>query len=994
MIRLRTVTRLGLMWVVWSVMSGTALAQNTGIAGVVRDTSGAVLPGVTVDAASPALIEKVRTVVTNGQGAYSVVGLQPGVYAVTFTLPGFSVVRREGVELTGSFTATVNVEMRVGALEETITVTGESPIVDTRNVVQQRVVDAEVRDALPTGRHTIAITELIPGITTTGSGHPTGHDVAGIAAARGGAMIHGSRVNDFAMQLDGAPSTLGGATTSAAWQADPLEVQEFVFETSGISAEHAAGGVRVNIIPREGGNRYTGSLYGAFSNDELQANNISQRLIDLGLSTPNPFTKHWDVNVASGGPVKRDRLWYYASVRNWGKDEQVAGMFRMIDPRAFVFDPSRGAEGNADLSKPAFNVERNSAYGGRMTWQATEKNKFGLYVANQPRGLGPQGGNSSNCACAAAITGTISYEGGYIQPNKRNSMFMGTWKAPVTSKVLIEALVSDSLYHTRREPGPENQYMWDEGIVQVTDVGTGYSFRSKVGASDNQFWFHDAAKASVSYVTGSHSTKFGAQYEWGGSRTEDVRRPGGMTYSLRNGVPISVTIFNEPHQQEVLFRKVALFAQDQWTFGRFAVNGGLRFDQHIGSVPDTQFSGPSVFAPFQKWPAVENTPNWKDISPRFGVAYDLFGDGKTAFKYTVNRYVVNEGTTFVANENPLRFNLSANRPWNDLNRDFIPQENELGSLSNTAFGTAATTRSVDDAIREGWGVRQNNWEMSAGVQRQLISNVAVNLAYTRRWYSNFFVTDNRAVTPADFSEYCITAPTDNRLGDVSGSRICGLYDITPAARVRRPDVLQTSADNYGTASETWEGIDLTVTARVLRRVTVQGGLNSGTQGNNRNTCFVVDSPEEMRFCDINVPWRNSVKFLGSIDLPWDVNLGATFQQLPQPEVLADFTVTNAMIASGVVQFVDRTRTSFSGGSARVGLIQPGTRFLPDLYQVDLRLTKGFRFRGARGRLAVDMANLLNGNAIQRQNNTYGSSWQRPTYILEGRVIKPGFTLEF
>ncbi len=516
MVQSRVLVCVGVLCVSWWLVPAAVLAQNTGIAGVVRDTSGAVMPGVTVDAASPALIEKVRSVVSDTQGLYSIIDLRPGVYTVTFTLPGFTTVKREGVELIGAFTATVNAELRVGAVQETITVTGETPTVDTHNVVQQRVVTGAERAQLPTGRHTISITELIPGVTTTGSGHPTGHDVAGIAAQRGAAMIHGSRTNDFASQIDGAPSTLGGNTASSSWQADPLEVQEMVFETGGIAAEQAAGGVRVNVLPKEGGNRFTGSAYYSFTNEDLQANNIDEELIALGLTTPNSFQRHHDLNIAGGGPINRDRLWFFSSLRNWGKAEQVAGMFRMIDPRAFVFDPRLGVAGNADPTKPAYNTESNRSYGTRLTWQATQRNKFGFYVANQPRGLGPQDGNEEGCACAAAITGLISYEAGYIQPNKRNSMVIGTWKAPITSRVLVEAGVSTSLIHTAREPGPENQYMWDENIITVTDLGTGYSFRSKQGAADHVYWTHHSARTAVSYVPGAHTVKFGVQVPMGG----------------------------------------------------------------------------------------------------------------------------------------------------------------------------------------------------------------------------------------------------------------------------------------------------------------------------------------------------------------------------------------------------------------------------------------------------------------------------------------------
>jgi hypothetical protein len=249
------------------------------------------------------------------------------------------------------------------------------------------------------------------------------------------------------------------------------------------------------------------------------------------------------------------------------------------------------------------------------------------------------------------------------------------------------------------------------------------------------------------------------------------------------------------------------------------------------------------------------------------------------------------------------------------------------------------------------------------------------------------------VSPSDYDEFCITAPTDARLGSTSGSRVCGLFDITPAARARTPDNLVTGVSDYATQKERWQGIDLNLSARLAHRVTLSGGVNSGTQGNQISTCFVVDSPGSMRFCDVNPPWQTFIKFLGSVDLGWGINAGATYQHIPGPPITAAYTVTSAQIGS-VVQFLNPARTTFSGGSSVVALVSPSAMYNEALNQVDVRLAKTFKYRSLRGRLTVDIGNLLNANAVQAQNNTYGASWQKPTYLLVGRLISPGLLIEF
>ena len=292
------------------LVPATGWAQNVGLAGRVTDETGGVLPGVTVEVRSPVMIEQVRTAVTGGGGLFTIIDLRPGEYSVTFLLPGFQTLVRDGIVLSGSVIATVNAELQVGALEETITVTGDSPAVDIRNVVQETALDTETRRLLPTGRSLTQMAELIPGVTVS-----VGHDVGGTELNRGASMIHGSRAQDYTMQFDGTRTARGGSGTNGVRNIDPGEVAEFQYETSAISAETSQGGVRANMIPKEGGNTFSGSFITSYSNDSFQTDNTTQQLIDAGLPEASKVTLIRDINLSLGGPISDDRLWYFSSMR-------------------------------------------------------------------------------------------------------------------------------------------------------------------------------------------------------------------------------------------------------------------------------------------------------------------------------------------------------------------------------------------------------------------------------------------------------------------------------------------------------------------------------------------------------------------------------------------------------------------------------------------------------------------------------------------------------
>ena len=354
------------------VVPSAAYAQAS-ITGVVKDTSGAVLPGVTVEAASPALIEKVRSVVTGGTGQYRIEDLRPGAYTVTFTLPGFATVRREGIQMTGTFTATVNAELRVGALEETITVTGETPIVDVQSTTRQRVLDQEIIDAIPSGRNHTYLAALVPGVT------PTNHDVGGnlgIGRQSGDVALHGSSdtrtlVNGVSFHSANGSGYTGSPNIAA--------YQEMAVDTGGVSAESKEGGLRMNLIPRDGGNTFRGFFFGSLANSSMQGNNFTQELKDAGLGTPDSVKKMWDVNPAYGGPIWRDKVWFHATIRHTAAMSYVPMFYNKNagNPNAWTYEP--------DPSRPPASTETTwRDINTRFTWQATTKNKFSLSVQVAP----------------------------------------------------------------------------------------------------------------------------------------------------------------------------------------------------------------------------------------------------------------------------------------------------------------------------------------------------------------------------------------------------------------------------------------------------------------------------------------------------------------------------------------------------------------------------------------------------------------------------------
>jgi hypothetical protein len=974
-----------------------AFAQAS-IAGVVRDTSGAVLPGVTVEASSPALIERVRAVVTDGNGQYRILDLRPGTYSVSFALPSFSTVRRDGIELSGSFTATINAELQVGGVEETITVTGESPIVDVQNVSQQRVIGQEVLDTIPTGRSQFNAAVLIPGVTTSQI------DVGGTNTLQITTMtIHGGRGGDFRLAVDGiSVGNVSGTGAFTDFVVDTGSVREVVADYGSGMAEMETGGIRLNVIPREGGNTFTGSFFATGANRSFQSDNYTQELADLGLTQPNSLKQVYDINASGGGPILRDRLWFYSSTRGQTNQNYVAGVFENLnagDLTKWTYEP--------DLSRQGVFFITHKSVNTRLTWQATPKNKISIYGDNQWR-------------LWHHVQPTHSPEAAsrYEFPKQR-LMSIG-WTSPLSDRVLVSASFGHFAESFLDPMPPEGSPL--RKMIAVEEQGgpiPGLRYRGRAIRSGPNVNYDITdmpnvlnSAASVSYVTGAHAFKVGFTNRSGRRTQTQQDNDYSLVYRFNNGVPNQIWQRATPFaQSEKLNAKLAVYAQDTWTIRRLTVNAGLRFDYFDFGFPE-QHLGPGPLVPTRNltFEEVRSWVSFKDLSPRIGVAYDLFGTGKTALKASVNRYTESVGTAlsnYSTFGNPVaRLSTQITRSWNDSlfpagdsrRQNYWPDcdllnpvaNGECGAMSDRNFGLAVPTTSVDPAVLKGWGVAPYNWEFSTSVQHEVAPRVGVDVGYFRRIYGNFTVTDNLATAPGDYDPFSVTAPVDPRLPGGGGYVISGLYNLNPA-KVGQVDNLFTSASNYGKRIEHWNGVDASVGARLRDGLLVQGGLSTGrTTTDNCEVVAKLDNPSPID-CRVVTRFLTQYKAFGSYTVPRvDVRIAATFQSVPGPQILATFNASNALVQPSLGR-------PLSGGAANtaVPLLEAGTMYNERSNQVDLRFSKLVRVGRTRTAVNLDLYNALNANPVLSQNNTYtAAAWQRPQRILDARLFKISAQVDF
>ena len=692
------------------------------------------------------------------------------------------------------------------------------------------------------------------------------------------------------------------------------------------------------MVPKDGGNRFSLHVPISFTNEHLSSGKVPQSLIDRG-SAPDQDTmkKVYDYGVGVGGPIMRDRLWFYSANRVWGNQGYAANNYFNKSTVWYRYEP--------DQSRPAYSDQYYKDFGGRVTWQASAKHKVTFSENVQ-----------TSCACWMGIGGTTAPEAmlSYLYGDADNPELLTQvgWTFPATNRLLFQAGIS----HLKQAVSFQSRGGPDiPDARRVTDQGLGYSwgFISPAVITDlnepqNQANFN--YRLSASYITGSHSWRVGVQGLRGRYDTRGNPPPGGVTYTFTNGTPTSLTQWASPFKSDARIRSLGIYASDQWTINRLTLGYGVRYDHFNAYTLDiTNPAGPFIGERFYE--GIEDVPNFSDITPRVSASYDLSGNGKTAIKASWGRYLLGWGGgafNFVSPANSVITN--GTRLWNDQlfgpgdprSGNYVPDcdlnnrgtNGECAGVTPVNFGSPVSALTWDERSRTGWGVRDYNEQVSVTLQHELRPGFGLNIGYYRTSWGNPHVLANAAVTPADFDPYCITAPVDPRLGDTSGRQVCGLYDLTFAGRLKGTrSVWMRTEDVEGVTGErtdVYNGVDIGMNWRFAQGGLLMGGVAIGRSVTD--DCYANDFPNitsniitlvptavgnrDDDYCRVASPiWSgigSQVKLQVVYPLPYKFESAGRYKNLPGIPLLATVIVPNSAIAPSRCPGARGARISIAG----------------------------------------------------------------------------------
>jgi hypothetical protein len=727
-------------------------------------------------------------------------------------------------------------------------------------------------------------------------------------------------------------------------------------------------------------------------------------------------------------------VWFYGVARLLGTYNDIAGRFGNLNA---------GNAARWDYIKDESIKQRSAVSrqigGMRATAQLSPRNKVSAYYDYQKVCEGSSYTKDANqCRTrgddwiAVGGFGTWSPEATHSRDNSEHIMQF-SYSAPVTNKLLLEAAASQFFSNWGGQTPAGALDVAPFIPVQERSIAGGVPvpnmlYHGFAGLANNH-QTHNIFRASASYVTGAHSLKAGYQ---GAYEVTDIFgnfATHGLQYRFNVGKPDLITQRITPWQQANRTRYDAFYAQDQWTRNRLTLQGALRYERAWSFFPEGMngLLADSVFGgPARTLPRADGVTGYKDIAPRMGLAYDVFGNGKTAIKLNLSKYwqsAANDGV-YIGTNPASTFAQTASRGWTD-NGDFVPQcdlqnplaNGECAALDNQNFFTfrqtgsaAGTATRVDPALLSGWNVRPYDWQFSAAVQQELMPRVSVEFGYSRRSWGNFTYTDNLAVGPGDFDTYTFKVPTDSRLASSGQPLTYALRNLkSPFGAV---DNYLTLARNYGDVAFYWQGVEMTANVRTSKGLTLQGGFTTGA--GTRDQCdlwaklpeltSVLGVSQPLSSCRVVDPWLWNWQGLANYTVPKvDVQVSAIMRSQ------ANVQATNDPASNGLSQSANYFETNdkvlaqlgrnIAGGLQTTTLnLAPQGMVYPDrLNTVDMRVSKILRIGRVRTKVGIDLYNLFNSNTGTGFNQNFGadgSTWLRPNAILNPRYARVNATVDF
>jgi Carboxypeptidase regulatory-like domain/TonB dependent receptor-like, beta-barrel len=1009
-----------------TILTSEAVAQST-ITGAVKDETGAVLPGVTIEANSPSLIERTRTVITDESGNYRIIDLRPGSYSITFSLPGFKTYKREEVELVSNFTATINAVMTVGAVDQTITVATETPVVDLETNIKAQVLPRDTLDSIPTAHTIQSVGQLVLGIQLNSP------DVGGSQAMQQTYFtVHGAGVAQTSVLMDGM--ILNGLQGDGAVQSYMNDAgnEQMVYQTGGGNAETPTGGLKLNMAPKEGGNSLHGSVFAGFESSSLQSNNLSPFLASHGVKAVDRIGTYRDIDWTLGGPIKKDKLWFFTSSRFFTVNRPVANSFWIPQGRTYA-----DCLNAVVACKQAINEQTINSVLLRLTWQVSARNKLSAYMDRLFKTRDHDVGPGDDPATAGFRWNSPIYETSTIK-----------WTSTLSSRLLIEGGYSSNIerYNNLYEPGVRKPYGSPEWYAGALKNDTILNTRTNARTFEyGSYPDRHNAQAAVSYILGSHNIKFGLQDSWG-SYNQTAWANADLYQNYQSGLPFTVTLLATPARwKDRLNANLGIYGQDAWTIKRrLTITYGLRFE-----YVSEQVSGqPAQQGRFANIPAFGDIhmPIWRTYSPRTAVVFDLFGNGKTAIRFGFNRFEAAATTTIAGLYNPANMaTVQATAAWTD--GTFDPVLNQIVGKDDIAQGTPGCVYLSPGCeinfqnVPKNFGTvslsnpdpnleRPYSQAYNVGVTHELLRGVAVTAEFFRSYAKNILERNNTlrpgtmtgpsSVSNANYRAVPVFSPID-------GHAIT-MYDPISTA-------VQQAVANVDTndpkLKNVYTGFEFNFNAKLPHGGRIFGG--SSTDRSVANTCgAAATNPNFLIYCDqsqYGIPWRTQFKLVGTYPLPWwGIQFSGSLQALPgyvlyhnalptlqQGSVVSPNASLNFPNSAGTVfQISPTTRyTVCPGESAAAGchvgdlvitdmkqaqlnvpLIPTGTELTPRVNQVDFSVSKRFTFERIRLEPKIDIFNAFNSSDYYTvrsmvYSTTANATYKLPGSILQGRIVRLG-----